>query len=63
MDDWIIRASAERRDEVLWDAARARLIRRALRGKPHPFRAALADSALALSRALADFAHTVRAKA
>ena len=63
MNNWIIWASAQRRDELLLEAARARLLRRALRGRPNSLRGRVADGALMLSRALAHFAYHVRAKA
>ena len=63
MNDWIIWASTERRDELLLDATRARLGRRALDGQPNVLRGQVADGALILSRALEHFAQAVRVKA
>ncbi|GAC1393785.1 MAG: hypothetical protein NVSMB31_13460 [Vulcanimicrobiaceae bacterium] len=63
MNDWIIWASAQRRDELLVEAARVRLIRRILRRRPNILRGQVADGALIVSRALEHFAQSVRAKA
>ena len=61
MNNWIISATAQRRDELLSEAAQARLARAAMRGRPGALRGRLADGALALSVLLAEFAQAMRA--
>jgi len=61
MNNWIISATAQRRDELLLEASRARLGRAAMRGRPNVLRGRLADGALLLSALLANFAQAMRA--
>ena len=61
MNNWIISATAQRRDEMLFEAARARLARAAMRGRPSALRGRIADGALVLSALLANFAQAMRA--
>ncbi len=63
MNEWIIWATSQRRDELLLEACSARLIRRARADHPNLLRGYVADGALIASRALEHFAQNVRAKA
>ncbi|GEM_PF-4594885 len=61
MNNWIISATAQRRDELLLEASQARLARAAMRGRPNVLRGRIADGALILSSLLAHFAQAMRA--
>lgn len=61
MNNWIISATAQRRDELLLEASQARLGRAAMRGRRSVLRGRIADGALILSALLANFAQAMRA--
>ena len=61
MNNWIISATARRRDELLLEASHARLARAVMRGRPNLLRGRIADGALILSALLANFAQAMRA--
>ena len=61
--NWIYSQAVQRRDELLLEASRVRLMRLALRRRPNSLRGRIADGALTLSELLAHFAQAVRVKA
>ncbi|MFN2527996.1 MAG: hypothetical protein ABR584_04695 [Candidatus Baltobacteraceae bacterium] len=61
MNNWIISAAAQRRDELLLEASQVRLARAAMRARRSIIRGRIADGALILSSLLAQFAQAMRA--
>lgn len=60
MDNWISSETHRRRDEMLSNAARARIVKMSRNGSSRSIRGRIADGAQAVSDVLEHFAHVVR---
>lgn len=60
MDNWISSETRRRRDEMLSNAARARIVKMSRQGSRRSIRGRIADGAQAVSDILEHFAHLVR---